>query len=104
MITKLINEKFNDESRAIQDRFSTMLSLYLQQLDQSCTANHHLDKISTAIANLVTGKLSRLIIPQGDITTTLGCVQNHLNVEGLHVVRQSPQKCRRRHSVFIILY
>ena len=32
MITKLINEKLNDESRAIQDSFSTMLSLYLQQL------------------------------------------------------------------------
>jgi hypothetical protein len=101
MITKLINEKFNDESRAIQDRFSTMLSLYLQQLDQSYTANHHLDKISTA--DLVTVKWSPLIILPGDITTTLGCVQTHLNVEGFHVVRQSPQKCRRRHSVFIIL-
>jgi hypothetical protein len=68
MITKLINEKFNDESRAIQDRFSTMLLLYLQQLVQSCTVNHQLDRISTAIAELITVKLSPLIIPPGDIT------------------------------------
>ena len=87
MITKLINEKCNDESRAIQDRFSTMLSLYPQQLDQSCTVNHHLDTISTAIADLVTGILSPLVIPPGDITTTLDCVQNHLNAQVFHVVR-----------------
>ena len=54
MVTKLINAKLNNESRAIQDRFSTMLSLYAQQLDQSYTVNHHLDKISAAIADLVT--------------------------------------------------
>ena len=54
MVTQLINAKLNDESRAIQDRFSTMLSLYAQQLDQSYTVNHHLDKISAAIADLVT--------------------------------------------------
>jgi hypothetical protein len=37
MITKLINAKLNDESRAIEERFSTMLSLYAQQLVQSYT-------------------------------------------------------------------
>ena len=112
MVTKLINAKLNDESRAIQDRFSTMLSLFAQQLDQSYTVNHHLDKISAAIADLVTGKLSPLIIPPGDITTTLDFVQNHLSVQGFHVVRQSPQYyykygsftvTRRSHSVFISL-
>ena len=91
MITKLINEKFNDESRAIQDRFSTMLLLlYLQQLVQSCTVNHQLDRISTAIAELITVKLSPLIIPPGDITTTLDCVQNHLNVAGFVVIGAQP--------------
>jgi hypothetical protein len=103
MVTKLINAKLNDEHRAIQDRFSTMVSLYTQQLDQSCTVIHHLDKISATIADLVTGKLSPLIIPPGDNATTLDVVQNHLNVKGFHVVRQSPQKCRRSHSVFISL-
>ena len=90
MITKLINEKFNDESRAIQDRFSTMLLLNLQQLVQSCTVNHQLDRISTAIAELITVKLSPLIIPPGDITTTLDCVQNHLNVAGFVVIGAQP--------------
>ena len=65
--------------------------------------NHHLDNISAAIADLVTGKLSPLIISPGDIATTLDFVQNHLNVKGFHVVRQLPQKCRRSHSVFISL-
>jgi hypothetical protein len=37
MVTQLINAKLNDESRAIQDRFSTMFSLFAQQLDQSYT-------------------------------------------------------------------
>lgn len=63
MITKLINAKLNDESRAIEDRFSTMLSLYAQQLVQSYTITHHLDKIPAAIADLVSGELSPLIIP-----------------------------------------
>lgn len=112
MVTKLINVKLNDESRAIHDKFSTMLSLYPQQLDQSYTVNHHLDKISAAIADLVRGKLSPLIIPPGDITTTLDFVQNHLSVQGFHVVRQSPQYyykygsftvTRGSHSVFISL-
>jgi hypothetical protein len=76
------------------------------------TVNHHLDKISAAIADLVTGKLSPLIIPPGDITTTLYFIQNHLSVQGFHVVRQSPQYyykygsftvIRRNHSVFISL-
>ena len=76
------------------------------------TVNHHLDKISAAIADLVTGKLSPLIIPPGDITTTFYFIQNHLSVQGFHVVRQSPQYyykygsftvIRRNHSVFISL-
>ena len=76
------------------------------------TVNHHLDKISAAIADLVTGKLSPLIIPPGDITTTLYFIQNHLSVQGFHVVRQSPHYyykygsftvIRKNHSVFISL-
>lgn len=71
-----------------------------------------MDKISAAIADLVRGKLSPLIIPPGDITTTLDFVQNHLSVQGFHVVRQSPQYyykygsftvTRGSHSVFISL-
>ena len=68
LLTKISNAQLGFESRAIQDGILTMLSLYTKQLVRNVSTT------SPVIDDLITGILSPLIMPSGEITKNIDCV------------------------------
>ena len=87
---KYINTQVQNTARNIQHSVDEITSLLIKQLTISAHINHELDELKLAITNLVTGKLSPVLIPSHILQSTFNDIKSILQTKynGFHIAVQ----------------